>query len=110
MRGEPETVFAVTDYVDGILAGVANYQGSPHAFVLVAQAESRYRLVPLSEDVVSELSASADVWNPTAEIGEAVQAALASLDDGVLVRGKFIPVQPASLAPDLHVKWERDGV
>jgi hypothetical protein len=34
MWGEFETVYAVTDYYDGILAGVANFQGSPHVFLL----------------------------------------------------------------------------
>ena len=110
MWGEPETVFAVTDYVDGILAGIANYQGSPHVFVLVAQDESQYRLVPVSEDVVPALRGPVDIWNPAAEVENVVKTALASLDDGVLVRGEFIPVQPGSLTPDLQVKWEHDGV
>ena len=110
MWGEPETAFAVTDYADGILAGIANYQGSPHVFVLVAQDEAQYRLVPVSVGVVPALSTRADIWNPAAELGKAVQVVLASPDHGVLVRGEFIPVQPSSLTPDLRVKWERGGV
>ena len=103
-------MFAVTDYVDGILAGVANYRGVPHVFVLVGPHESQYRLVPVSEDVVPALKAPADIWNPAKEIGKTVQVALASLVDGVLVRGEFISAPPSSLTPNLQVKWERDGV
>jgi hypothetical protein len=46
-----ERVYGVVNYYDGVLDGVADYQGRPHAFVLDGDADSPlpiYRLSPLS--------------------------------------------------------------
>jgi len=116
MWGEFETVYAVTDYVDGILAGVADFQGSPHVFVLEDEKVPLYRLVPIDGGaaVTFRSPKNIDIWNPTPAIQELVRDTVPSSHAGLLVAGDFRPVQPSlSLQPELHVRWdraERDGV
>jgi hypothetical protein len=116
MWGEFETVYAVTDYVDGILAGVADFRGSPHVFVLEDETVPLYRLTPIDGGAAAAIQSTRpyDIWNPAPSIEELVRAAIPSIDSGVLVAGEFRPVSASlSTEPDLHVRWDqaqRDGV
>ncbi len=114
MWGEFETVYAVTDYYDGILAGVANFQGSPHVFVLEEETVPLYRLTPISgAAAVLESSPPNDIWNPTPAVEALVRTAVSASDSGFVAAGKFIPVDGSPpLKPNMRVRWnsERDGV
>jgi hypothetical protein len=111
MWGEFEKVYAVTDYVDGIVAGVADFEGTPHIFVLEDEDAPSYRLTRVSSDVTSCLASSVDQWNPAPAIETMVRAEISLSKDGLLARGEFSPVGPASsTSPDLQVRWDRDGV
>jgi hypothetical protein len=111
MWGKFERVYAVTDYVDGILAGVAAFRGAPHVFELERLDDTLYRLTPVVGALVFPESSPVDIWSPTPDIEATVRAAASSPNGGFLVRGEFRPVSPSpSLKPDLHVRWELDGV
>ncbi|HEY2899388.1 MAG TPA: hypothetical protein VGL59_02345 [Polyangia bacterium] len=105
----------MTDYVDGILAGIADFHGSPHVFVLEDENGPLYRLTPINGGAaVFRATTPLDIWSPTPAIEELVRATIPSTDGGFLVAGEFRPVQASSSPrPDLHVRWdkaERDGV
>ena len=109
MWGEFETVYAVTDYVDGILAGVADFQGSPQIFVLEDENVPLYRLTPINSATAAVIRSKslADIWNPTPAIEELVRTTLSSTAGGFLVPGEFTPVQVSLFPkPDLHVRWD----
>jgi hypothetical protein len=111
MWGEFEKVHAVTDYVDGIVAGVADFEGTPHIFLLDDEKTPSYRLTRLSGEATAHLAASLDIWNPAPAIERVVRAEVSASKSGLLVRGEFIPVSPPSpTSPDLQVRWDRDGV
>ena len=114
MWGEFQAVYAVTDYVDGVIAGVADFNGSPHVFVLEDEKVPSYRLRPIDGAAMLGETAPRDIWNPTSAIEALVRDAIRSSDVGFLVTGEFSPVHSSpSLKPDLRVRWERnerDGV
>ncbi len=116
MWGDFETVYAVTDYYDGILAGVANFQGSPHVFVLEEETVPLYRLTRISGGAAAVLEPAPpnDIWNPTPALEALVRKAASSSDRGIVAAGEFIPVEGSpSLKPNLRVRWDesqRDGV
>ena len=113
MWGEFETVYAVTDYVDAILAGVADFEGSPHVFVLERLDGTLYRLTPVTGGAVPSLTSSParDMWKPTPAIEGLVRAAVTLQGGGFLVQGEFSPARrSASKKPALRVRWKRDGV
>jgi len=124
-----ERVHAILGYNDGILDGVANYKGTPHAFVIAGDLDAeapRYRLKPISpsefelfeeywlmwrrwEDAFYKSAVQAD--SPAVlpedrprhdEIEPAVKRSLTVPDDaGFVARGSF---RPSPLRNDL-----RDG-
>jgi len=52
-----ERVYGTVDYYDGVLAGVADFRGVPHAFELADDRDATapiYRLVPVSGDGVQD--------------------------------------------------------
>src|SRR5580700_11196691 len=100
MWGEFETVYAVTDYYDGILAGIAEFRGWPHVFVLERQDEALYRLTPVAGGSLPALRSSPpiDIWTPPTAIEGMVRAAVSSHDGGLLVRADFSPTGPSSPA------------
>ncbi len=114
MWGEFETVYAVTDYYDGILAGVANFQGSPHVFVLEDEKVPLYRLTPIVGAAAAlEQPPPNDVWSPTPAVEALVRTAVSASDSGIVVAGEFIPVEGSPpLKPNMRVRWDsgRDGV
>jgi hypothetical protein len=114
MWGEFETVYAVTDYYDGILAGVADFQGSPHIFVRDEETPPLYRLTLISGAAASlDWSPLNDIWNPTPAVEALVRTAISARDDGFVAVGEFIPVDGSPpLKPIMRVRWnaERDGV
>jgi hypothetical protein len=125
----PEKVHGILGYYDGILDGVADFRGSPQAFVLDGEidAESpRYRLKPLTPEQFALFSEYWRFWRrweeafhrgdvpPTTppvlsedrarhdEIEPVVKAALAIPEQSALAaRGTFRPAA--------HANRERDG-
>lgn len=72
-----ERVYGVVDYYDGVLDGVADYQGRPHAFVLDGDADSLlpiYRLSPLSFETMTLFQEAWDIWRRW-ELAQAVSSA-----------------------------------
>jgi hypothetical protein len=112
MAGEFETVYTVTAYYDGILAGIADFRGVPHVFTLEDLAESEpfavYRLRPISRDsfASSGLTESPDIWSASAQTESMVEVVSRAEDPGVVARGEFAPVEGTpALKPDLQVRW-----
>ena len=123
-----ERVHGILGYYDGILDGVADFQGKPHAFVLEGDMDAeapRYRLKPLSADEFAHFEEYWQMWRrwedafhrgevsttsppvlPTDRdrhyaIEPSVKSALAVPDIvGLVVRGLFRPRADASEAGD----------
>jgi hypothetical protein len=62
-----ELVHIISGYYDGILDGLADWQGRPHHFELESpgpanQPYDRYRLTPLSPEVFSAAIEGWDIW------------------------------------------------
>jgi hypothetical protein len=63
--GKRERVHAVVGYYDGVLNGVADFGGTPHAFVVDEDVDAPapiYRLAPLSPDTMKLFDESWRIW------------------------------------------------
>ncbi|XXF77041.1 hypothetical protein P2318_28905 [Myxococcaceae bacterium GXIMD 01537] len=60
MKGEGEVVYTMTDYYDGPMAGIANYEGRPHAYLRTTDVGAEdlhedgdlYELWPVDEETL----------------------------------------------------------
>ena len=60
-----ERIHGILGYYDGILDGVADFQGKPHAFVVEGDTDAeapRYRLKPLSADEFALFEEYWEMW------------------------------------------------
>ncbi|MBX7228953.1 MAG: hypothetical protein K1X48_05055 [Burkholderiaceae bacterium] len=112
-----EPVYAITDYVDGILAGVAGYRGHPHVFVIKRFGSSCdlpvYCLWPLeSQEAIGQFTS--DIWNPKPELTALIaQSVERSTKGAVHARGNFLPnpqAQAWQTTNEMIVSWEECSV
>jgi hypothetical protein len=60
-----DIVHVVTGYYDGVLDGIADYQGRPHRFQIGSidgVADDRYELTPLSEQAFAAAMETWEIW------------------------------------------------
>ena len=65
IMGKRERVYGVVGYYDGVLDGVADFGGTPHAFVLDQDLDAPtpiYRLARLSPDTMKLFDESWQIW------------------------------------------------
>ena len=63
--GTREHVYGVLGYYDGVLDGVADFDGKPHSFVLDDDVDSPapvYRLAPLSSEAMRVFEEAWQIW------------------------------------------------
>lgn len=111
-----ESVYAITDYVDGILAGVGDYHGKPHVFLLAHERPAIPDAPPLYslwsvEWLPSSRQTRSDIWDPPQELLALVACTVCRFGQPNLrARGNF---QPASAMPtaglpptEIIVAWQ----
>ncbi len=101
--GARERVYGTVDYHDGVIGGVADFRGRPHAFELDAEADAEspiYRLAPIPD-------LSLGVWK---------EGRHAPVNPGtpVRARGRFLPRDENERGEDgvwaLDVEWLDDSL
>jgi len=131
-----EAVHFVEGFVDGVLNGTADYQGTPHHFELRSAEPNRaeiYRLTPLSPEAFAAVTEAWEIWRRWQQVQRAAasdaSALLAALPEdrerqaelrgfignwlaraapsAFLAEGDFDQVTSDAGQPSLRVKWSR---
>jgi hypothetical protein len=104
-----ERVYGILGYCDGILDGVADFRGSPHAFVLDGDFEAeapRYRLKPLHADEFALFLEYWHMWRRWEDAfhrGEVAGAAPAVLPADLPRHDEIEPIVKKALAVPEHI-------
>jgi hypothetical protein len=96
----PQPVITVADYVDGILTGVAHFNGEPRLFVPAEgsfdQPRGRYKLYAMAEIAPNLVLGPQDLWNPQQSVRDLIASLLEMKQGGHLAFGDFRPIGPSS--------------
>jgi hypothetical protein len=107
----PQPVITVADYVDGILTGVAHFNGEPHLFVpaegSLDEARGRYKLYAMAEIAPGLVLGPQDLWNPQQPVRDLIASLLGSKQGGHIAFGDFRPIgSSSSRGPEaMEVSW-----
>jgi hypothetical protein len=107
----PQQVITVADYVDGILTGIAYFNGEPHLFVPaeggIDEQRGRYQLYAMAEVAPGLVLGPQDLWNPQQSVRDLIASLLESKQGGHLAFGDFRPIgQSSSRGPEaMEVSW-----
>src|SRR5689334_20099219 len=96
----PQPVITVADYVDGILTGVAHFDGEPHVFLAtkgkLGESCTYYELYPIAEVDPTFVLEPQELWNPQNSVRDLIASLVAPGRAGRVVVGEFRPVGTGS--------------
>ena len=107
----PQPVFTITDYVDGILSGVALFDGEPHVFLATKGSPSdphaRYELHSIAEIDPGFSLEPQDLWNPQQSVRDLIGSLIEPRRPGRVALGDFHPRGRSSScgAEAMEVLW-----